>query len=71
MKNSGEGPGKKPGMNKPNKQSGSTPVTKGVYSDNERSKNYKYGADNPEGPDFDKESKDSDGDTGQNAGIFK
>ncbi len=71
MKNSNEDPGKKQVMNKQNEQSGSTPVTKGVYSDKERSKNYKYGADNPEGPDFDKESKDSDGDTGQNAGIFK
>ena len=70
MKNSNENPGKKQGFNK-NQQSGSSPVTKGVYSDNDKSKNYKYGADNPEGPDFDKESKDSDGDTGQNAGIFK
>jgi hypothetical protein len=71
MKNSNQDPGKKKGSNKQNQQSGSTHVTKGVYSDNERSKNYKYGADNPEGPDFDKTSENSDGDTGQNAGVFK
>jgi hypothetical protein len=71
MKNSNQDPTNKPVTNKQNQQSGSTPVTKGVYSDNERSKNYKYGADNPQGPDFDKESENSDGDTGQNAGVFK
>jgi hypothetical protein len=71
MKNNNENPGKKEGLNKQNQQSGSDPVKNGVYSDNERSKNYKYGADNPEGPNFDEKSKDSDGDTGQNAGVFK
>lgn len=71
MKNSNEDPGKKQVLNKENPQSGSDPVKKGVYSDNERSRNYNYGADNPEGPNFDKKSEESDGDTSQNAGVFK
>ena len=36
-----------------------------------KSKTYKGEGDNEEGPNWDKVSKDADGDTGQNAGIFK
>jgi hypothetical protein len=44
---------------------------KGVYSNNDKSRNYKYGDDDVNGPDWDEDSKDADGDTGQNAGVFK
>lgn len=37
----------------------------------EKSKNYMEGEDNVNGPHLDKESKDVDGDTGVNAGVFK
>jgi len=44
----------------------------GAYVDKDgRSKNYKNGKASVNGPNWDKLSKNADGDTGQNAGVFK
>ena len=44
----------------------------GAFIDKDgRSKNYKGGKDSVNGPNFDMESQAADGDTGQNAGVFK
>jgi len=44
----------------------------GAFTDRDgKSKNYKGGKDTVNGPNFKRESKAVDGDTGQNAGVFK
>ena len=44
----------------------------GINRGDAKSKTYKgEGGNEVEGPDYDKLSKDAEGDTGQNAGIFK
>jgi len=44
----------------------------GAYIDKDgRSKNYKGGKDTVNGPDYDKLSENSDGDTSSVAGVFK
>jgi hypothetical protein len=44
----------------------------GAYDDSDgRSKNYKGGKDSVNGPDLEKMSKEADGDTSENAGVFK
>ena len=51
------------------------PEKDGVYSDdnpiNKNSRNYMGKEEDEQGPNFDKKSKNADGDTGQNAGTFK
>ena len=51
----------------------SNPVKKGVYSDidSDESRNYMEGDDDVNGPEWDKSSIEVDGDTSQNAGVFK
>ncbi|HEY8783251.1 MAG TPA: hypothetical protein VIM16_16610 [Mucilaginibacter sp.] len=72
MKSIENGPIKKKGDEREDfPESQSEPEEKGVYSDNDKSKNYNYGDDDVNGPNWDKDSKDVDGDTGQNAGVFK
>ena len=44
----------------------------GAFDDSDgKSKNYKGGADTVNGPNMNEKSEDVDGDTGENAGIFK
>ena len=64
-------PAKKQEASKRVPLSGPNSRKQSAYADNKKSRNYKYGEDNPEGPNWDKLSKNADGDTGQNAGVFK
>jgi hypothetical protein len=44
----------------------------GAFVDKDgKSKNYKGGEDTVNGPNWDKDSEGADGDTSQNAGVFK
>lgn len=63
MKNINDGPGQKQGDKKD--ETAYANVTK------EKSRNYKEGKDTVNGPNWDKKSKSADGDTGENAGVFK
>ena len=74
MKDINEDPVKKPGSHK--KKFSPTepdPVKKSVYSDidSDESRNYMEGDDDVNGPQWDKSSIEVDGDTSQNAGVFK
>jgi hypothetical protein len=44
---------------------------KSVYADNPKARNYKYGDDATQGPNYGKRSKEADGGTSPNAGVFK
>jgi len=75
MKNIHEDPVKKPGAHKKKfSPTEPNPVKKGVYSDidSDESRNYmERDDDDVNGPEWDKLSTEADGDTGQNAGVFK
>jgi hypothetical protein len=72
MKSISEDP-KKKDPKKSDSKARSGPGKKTVYTDvgSRESKNYKEGHDNVNGPHWDVESRDVDGDTTVNAGVFK
>jgi len=63
MKSISDGPNQKQGQNK----------DETAYSNaaKAKSRNYKEGKDTVNGPNWDKKSKGPEGDSGQNAGVFK
>jgi hypothetical protein len=74
MKSINEVPVKKKGRDKKKlSPTESNPEKKGVYSDidSDESRNYMEGDDDVNGPEWDKSSIEVDGDTSQNAGVFK
>ncbi len=74
MKSINEVPVKKKGRNKKKfSPTESNPVKKSVYSDidSDESRNYMEGDDDVNCPEWDKSSIEVDGDTSQNAGVFK
>lgn len=63
MRGADTGPGEKPGQKKGDK---------GYENANkDESRNYKEGKNSINGPNWDKKSKGGEGDSGQNAGVFK
>jgi hypothetical protein len=66
MKNMNDDPNQKQGQNK-NNTAGQANKSTGK----DKSKYYKEGDETATGPNWDKESKGTEGDTGQNAGVFK
>jgi hypothetical protein len=73
MKSINEDPVKNKDPNKKSESKFRLFSDKSLYSsvNSEKSKNYMEGDDNVNGPHLDKVSKDVDGDTSVNAGIFK
>ena len=73
MKTIDEDPVKKKDTDKKRKSKFRLFSDKSLYAsvNSEKDKNYMEGDDKVNGPDMDKTSKDADGDTTVNAGIFK
>lgn len=63
MTNENNGPGHKQDANKDE--------TAYANATKAKSRNYKEGKDTVNGPNWDKKSESADGDTSQNAGVFK
>ncbi|GAC1300806.1 MAG: hypothetical protein NVSMB24_02270 [Mucilaginibacter sp.] len=67
MQNMNDGHGQEPGQNRSN----TTGEKASKSAGKDKSRYYKEGEESATGPNWDKKSKGSEGDTGQNAGVFK